>query len=111
VDKTYIEFVCEELNKEQLGAPIYSKQIAKKIENVFNLEPKAAAAATAVAFKRILDGKAMPDLRTYQKGIYYRTAATAFGEMGINKEQLMPISTFFRISDMKPAQLSCTVWD
>lgn len=87
--KTYVEFVCEELNKEQIGAPIYSNQIAVKVENAFNLEPKAAAAATAVAFKRILDGKVMPDLRTYQKGIYYRTAATAFGGMEINKEQLI----------------------
>lgn len=87
--KTYVEFVCEELNKEQSGTPIYSNQIAAKVENTFNLEPKAAAAATAVAFKRILEGKAMPDLRTYQKGIYYRTVATAFGGTGINKERLI----------------------
>ena len=87
--KTYVEFVCEEVSKEKIGIPIYSNQMAAKIENTFNLEPKAAASATAVAFKRILDGKAMADLRTYQKGIYYRTVATAFGEMGINKEQLI----------------------
>lgn len=87
--KTYVEFVREELNKEQIGAPIYSNRIAAKMKKAFNLEPKAAAAATAVAFKRILNGKAMPDLRTYQKGIYYRTTETAFGEIGINKEQLI----------------------
>jgi hypothetical protein len=57
VKKTYVEFVCEELNKEQIGAPIYSNQIAAKVEYAFNLEPKAAAAATAVAFKRILAEK------------------------------------------------------
>lgn len=89
MEKTYVEFVCGELNNVQIGAPIYSHQIAAKVENAFKLEPKAAAAATAVVFKRILDGKAMPDLRAYQKGIYYRTAATAFGEIGINKEQLI----------------------
>ncbi len=89
VKKTYVEFVCEEMSKEKIGITIYSNQMAAKIENAFNLEPKAAASATAVAFKRILDGKAMADLRTYQKGIYYRTVATAFGEIGINKEQLI----------------------
>lgn len=87
--KTYVEFVCEELTKEKIGAPIYSNRIAAKVEKIFNLEQKAAAAATAVAFKRILDGEKISDLRIYQKGVYYRTAVTAFGEMGINKEQLV----------------------
>ena len=87
--KTYVEFVYEELKKEQTGSPIYTGKIAANIEKTFNLEPKAAAAATAVAFKRILDGKVMPNLRIYQKGIYYRTVTTAFGETGINKEQLI----------------------
>lgn len=87
--KTYIKFVLEELNNENIGAPIYSNRIAARMESVFDLEPKAAAAAAAVAVKRILDRKAMPDLRAYQKGVYYRTAVTAFGEMGINKEQLI----------------------
>lgn len=87
--KTYVEFVCEELNKEQIGSPIYTGKIATKTAKAFDLAPKDAAAATAVAFKRILDGKVMPDLRGYQKGIYYRTVTTAFGETGINKEQLI----------------------
>lgn len=87
--RTYVEYVCEELSKEQIGAPIYTGKIAEKMGKAFSLGPKAAAAANAVAFKRILDGKAMPDLRFYQKGIYYRTVETAFGEMGIDKEQLI----------------------
>ena len=45
----------------------------------------------------------MPELRCYQKGVYYRTAATPFGEIGINKEQLIadkyPSSRYW---DMKP---------
>ena len=86
---TYVEYVLEELNKEQIGAPIYTGKIAGKMEKAFNLGPKAAAAAAAVAFKRILDGKSMPDLRFYQKGIYYRTMKTPFGERGIDKEQLI----------------------
>ncbi len=96
--RTYVEYVCEELRKEQIGAPIYTGKIAEKMGKAFNLGPKAAAAATAVAFKRILDGKAMPDLRFYQKGIYYRTVKTAFGEMGIDKEQL--IANKYLLPDM-----------
>ena len=86
---TYVEYVYGELSKKQIGAPIYTGEIGAKMEKFFNLGPKAAAAAASVAFKRILDGKAMPELRFYQKGIYYRTAETPFGEMGINKEQLI----------------------
>ncbi len=86
---TYVEYVYGELSKKQIGAPIYTGEIAAKMEKSFNRGPKAAAAAASVAFKRILDGKAMPELRFYQKGIYYRTAETPFGEMGINKEQLI----------------------
>ena len=87
--RTHIEYVCEELRKEQIGAPIYTGKIAGKMKKAFNLGPKEAAAAAAVAFKRILDGKSMPDLRFYQKGIYYRTTKTPFGERGIDKEQLI----------------------
>jgi hypothetical protein len=89
VKVTYVEYVLKELKIEQIGAPIYTGKIAKKMQKAFNLGPKAAAAATAVAFKRILDGKAMPDLRFYQKGIYYRTVETPFGERRIDKEQLI----------------------
>lgn len=87
--RTYVGYVCEELSKEPVGAPIYTGKIAEKMQKAFNLGPKAAAAAAAVAFKRILDGKAMPDLRFYQKGIYYRTVETPFGERGIDKEHLI----------------------
>ena len=87
--RTYVEYVREELSQAQIGVPIYTGKIAKKMEKAFSLGPKAAAAASAVAFKRILEGEAMPDLRFYQKGIYYRTVKTPFGERGIDKEQLI----------------------
>lgn len=37
----------------------------------------------------MLDGELLPELRCFQKGIYYRTAVTPFGETGINKEKLI----------------------
>ena len=53
------------------------------------LDEAAAAAAVAVAIKRIQERNLIPELRRYQKGIYYRATQTVFGEVGINKEQLI----------------------
>lgn len=86
---TYIEYLCEEIRKIEPGEPIYSKHLSKKVKDAFNLDYKSAAAAIAVAIKRIIENKMIPDLRIYQKGIYYRTIKTVFGEMGINKNKLI----------------------
>lgn len=86
---TYIEFICNQLNGFQTGQPIYTCDIAAKLAEEYGLQQKEAAAATAVAFKRIMDNKNIPHLRFYQKGIYYFTTVTPFGEVGINKERLI----------------------
>lgn len=86
---TYIECVCQLLEKIPIATPIYTNRIADEVAMHFELTKKQASAATSVAFKRIIDGKLMLDLRFYQKGIYYRTVTTPFGERGINKEQLI----------------------
>lgn len=86
---TYIEFVQNFINDQPQGAPIYTGKIADALAEKYGLEKKKAAAAAAVAVKRIMTGGIVPDLRFYQKGIYYRTADTPFGETGINKEQLI----------------------
>lgn len=86
---TYIEFVQGFVNNHPQGAPIYTNKIADALAGTYGLEKKKAAAAAAVAVKRIMTGGFIPDLRFYQKGIYYRTASTPFGETGINKEQLI----------------------
>ena len=86
---TYIEFVQDFVNSQPQGAPIYTDMIADALADNYGLEKKKAAAAAAVAVKRIMAGKIVPDLRFYQKGIYYRAADTPFGETGINKEQLI----------------------
>ena len=69
--------------------PIYTDEIVKKVMAKYGLDKKKAAAATAVAMKRIIDGGKIPDLRRYQKGIYYRTLSTLFGETGIDKGRLI----------------------
>lgn len=86
---TYIEFVCEQLKKYQVGQPIYTKDIITKLANAFDLSFDKATAATGVAFKRIVDKKIVNNLRFYQKGIYYFTALTPFGEVNISKECLI----------------------
>ena len=86
---TYAEFVCSQLEGFQVGQPVYTGEIAEKLAIEYGLAPKEAAAATAVAFKRIMENEQHPNLRFYQKGIYYRTSRTPFGEVGINRERLI----------------------
>lgn len=87
--RTYVDFVLEQIGENPAGIPIYTSRIAERIADFYGLAVKEAAAATAVAVKRILDGGMMPELRCYQKGIYYRTVITPFGETGINRERLI----------------------
>lgn len=86
---TYIDFTCELLQQVPPGMPIYIRQIAEEIASRFTLEMKDAAAAASVAVKRIMDGNIIPELRFYQKGIYFRTVVTPFGERGIDRERLI----------------------
>lgn len=86
---TYIEFAQDYIMNQAEGTPIYTDKIADALADHYGLEKKKAAAAAAVTVKRIMTGELVPDLRFYQKGIYYRTATTPFGETGINKEQLI----------------------
>ncbi len=87
--KSYVEYICDILQKEDFGKPIYVHEISEYLKLAYSLDTNKASAATSVAFKRILDGKLIPDLRFYQKGIYYRVKPTPFGETGIDKEQLI----------------------
>lgn len=86
---TYIEFVCNAIKDINTGVPIYTREIAKKMSGSYTMTKKNASLAAAVAFKRIIDGKIVPELRCYQKGIYYKAAVTPFGETKINTEQLI----------------------
>lgn len=86
---TYTDYICGIISAERPGAPIYTSKIAEGLAKTFGLNKKAAAAATSVAVKRVMDGKVIEDLRFYQKGIYYRTVKTPFGELGIDKERLI----------------------
>ena len=86
---TYTEYIRNYLERKDHGTPIYTDELAEAVAAEYGINKKKAAAAAAVAVKRIMDKGELPDLRSYQKGIYYRTADTPFGEMGIDREQLI----------------------
>ncbi len=86
---TYTEYIRNYLDQQRQGTPIYTDEIAEAVAADYGIDKKKAAAATAVAMKRIMDKGGLPDLRCYQKGIYYRTVVTPFGEMGISREKLI----------------------
>ncbi len=86
---TYIDFVTEQIKHIEPGTPIYIADLAVLLAEKFDLKINKANAATSVAMKRILDRKYFPYLRFYKKGIYYFTIDTPFGEVGIDKEQLI----------------------
>ena len=87
--KPYMDFVCEVMKRQEIGKPIYISRISEYVVETYQIPQKKAAGAVSVACKRIMDGGLIPELRFYQKGIYYRAAVTPFGETGIDKEQLI----------------------
>ena len=86
---TYTEYVKSYLEQQEPGNPIYTNEISRAVAAEYCIDKKKAAAATSVALKRILDKGFLPDLRCFQKGIYYRTVSTPFGEIGISREKLI----------------------
>lgn len=86
---TYTRYVRNYLEKQSQGTPIYTDGIANAVAVDYVIDKKKAAAATAVAVKRLLNKGDLPDLRCYQKGIYHHTVVTPFGEMGISQEKLI----------------------
>ena len=89
MSKTYISFVQELILKKEIRKPIYVRELRKIVSFEYNLPIEKATAAVSVALKRIMDSNMIPELKFYQKGIYYRTVSTPFGNVGIDKEQLI----------------------
>lgn len=89
MEKPYVDFLCEVMIRQEIGKPIYTSKMCEYMVEAYQIPQKKAAGAVSVACKRIMDGGLIPELRFYQKGIYYRAAETPFGETGIDKEQLI----------------------
>ncbi len=86
---SYHQFTKDYVAKKNVRDPIYIWEVGKAIAKAFEIPEKKAAAAASVAMKRIMDRQEIADLRMYQKGIYYRTKGTYFGEMGIRRRDLV----------------------
>ncbi len=86
---TYMDFVKQIILSKQEGEPIYIEDIANELSKQFNLDLKKSSAAASVATKRILEKNEIPNLRFFQKGIYYRCTKTPFGETDIDKQRLI----------------------
>jgi len=88
---SYTQNIKDIITDIAVGYPIFVSEIGKKLAVEYNMDKKKANAATAVAFKRILDTKMIPALRCFGKGVYYLTKPTLFGETGIDKETLIEL--------------------
>jgi len=85
----YTDFIENKIQTYDFGVPIYTSILTQSMTAEFPLSRKEAAAAVSVVMKRLMDSKKMTELRFFQKGVYYRTKITPFGETGINKETLI----------------------
>lgn len=89
MNKTYISFIQGIILERDIRKPIYISELSKCVSKEYDLTLEKATAAVSVALKRIMDANSIPELRFYQKGIYYRSVSTPFGDVGIDKEQLI----------------------
>ena len=88
-NQALIAYVCEYIKDHAIGYPIYKNRLSEKLQKEFGINKKDSVMIASVALDEIMDAEMVPNLRLYRKGIYYRTATTPLGELGINKEQLM----------------------
>ena len=84
-----LDYVGGYINAFEVGFPIYKNRLAEKLQKDFGIGKKDSTVIATVAFDKIMDTGKISNLRLYRKGIYYRTESTPFGELGINKEQLI----------------------
>lgn len=85
----YQEYITRYINSKETGSPIYTSSLAEILANQNDMDIRKAEAAVSVVMKRLMDRNFISNLRCYQKGIYYKTAVTPFGEVQINKESLI----------------------
>lgn len=89
MNKSYTKFVSDLIVTQEIGKPIYLNELGNSVAGTYNISSEKAVGAVSVACKRIMDRHLIPELRFYQKGIFYLTSLTPFGETGIDKEQLI----------------------
>lgn len=86
---TYMDFTLRYLKKQNVAEPIYTREVAEAMVKEFGVNEKTASLRAASSINRILSEEKLPSLRRYQKGIYYKTEPTFFGEAVIDKARLI----------------------
>ena len=87
--KTYKDYIKDRICDYRIGMPIYLADLAIEMVADYRISNAKAHAAVSVAIKRIIDNSEIPNLRLFQKGIYYLTKETAFGETRIDKDAII----------------------
>lgn len=86
---TYHQFVIDEINKVAVSKPIFLKELAVKMGEAYSLPYNHAVIRISTIIMRIIKRNEAPDLRFFDRGVYYRTKSTPFGELNINTEELI----------------------
>lgn len=87
--KTYKDYIKDRICDYKIGMPIYIADLAFEMGTDYGIPSEKAHAATSVAIKRLMDGNEISNLRLFQKGIYFLTRETAFGEIKIDKDAII----------------------
>lgn len=91
MEQGYIQYAVEAIKLYQPGDPILVGEIAYILKQTFALPFNKARAAACVCIKRAIERKAVPNLRRFERGIYYLTKETPFGETKINREKVIAL--------------------
>lgn len=85
----YTDHLVKMIRTYKVGQPIMTVVLADSLVKEFGVPGENARRITAVAMKRILDTKRIPELRRHEKGIYYIAEQTPFGETRIDVDALI----------------------
>lgn len=80
--KNYIE---SQVDKAETGTAIYTDDVADAVANTYGLDIDTAKKIVNVNMKRLFDAE---KIERFQKGIYYRTKKTPFGNVRLNPQQI-----------------------
>ena len=89
MNEIYINFIKDLILEMGIRKPIYISDFIICVSKEYDLTLEKATVVVSTALKSIMNTNAIPELRFYQKGIYYRSVSTPFGDVGIDKEQLI----------------------
>lgn len=91
----YQNYILDLVKAYRTGEPIITADLANKLAQVFGLPRDKAVAAVGVCMNRIMERQTVENLRRFEKGIYYLTKQTVFGEAKIDQEKLIELKFMY----------------